>query len=315
MIPEKVKEILEKQQYRIVGKHSAVKICHWTKQSLVANRVCYKEKWYPPVQSHRCMQMTPFLGCNFHCLHCWRIHSGDRPGLVWKEFPVDLKEFDGPRYIIEQAIEKRKELLSGFKGNPNVDKKKFEEALKPTMMTASLTGEPTLYPNLSDLVEEARKMGMIMFIVTNGSMPELLENMDNLPFQLYVSVYGPDKETFMRLARPMLKDAWERLNRTLELLPSLDTRKVFRITAVKGWNMKNAKGYAEMIEKAEPNFVEIKSYEWVGESQKRLPMSAMPFMEDIRNFAKEIAEETSYYYADEFEPSGVVLLTKKKMKF
>jgi len=91
---EKLKQILEKQQYRIVGGHSAVKICHWTKESLRVGRACYKELWYPPVKSHRCMQMTPYLGCNYHCLHCWRLHSGDR-GMEWEELPF-TRRFDEP---------------------------------------------------------------------------------------------------------------------------------------------------------------------------------------------------------------------------
>ncbi len=304
-------EVYRKQGYRLLGKnkHSAVKICWWTKESLRADRVCYKELWYPPVKSHRCMQMTPYIGCNYHCLYCWRLHSGDRPGLSWKEFPLNVRELDEPGEIVEEAIEKRKRLLSGFKGNPKVDKKKFEEALKPTMMTMSLTGEPTLYPRVPDLNVEAKKRGMITFLVTNGTMPKALESMNPLPFQLYVSVSAPDKNTHVRVTKPLIKDGWERLNRTLELLPSLETRKVIRLTMVKGWNMTNHKGYAKLIEKAEPDFIEVKAYEWVGESQKRLPKEAMPFMEDVREFAKRISELTGYEIKGEYKPSGVALLS------
>jgi len=255
------------------------------------------------------MQMTPYLGCNFHCIHCWRLHSNDRPGITWQEFPPTIKKWDDPSFIIDECIEQRKLLLSGFGGHEKVDKKKFEEALKPTMMTASLTGEPLLYPYISEMVEEAKKRSVLTFIVTNGSLPKVLENMDNLPFRLYISIYGPDKSTFVKIARPMVQDAWRKVNQTLELFPSLDTKKVFRILAIKGWNMKNIRGYAKLIEKSQPDFVEVKSYEWVGESQKRLPQGAMPFMEDVREFAKRIAEETSYEIKDEFEPSGVILLT------
>ena len=79
---------------------------------------------------------------------------------------------------------------------------------------------------------------------------------------------------------------------------------------VKGWNMTNHEGYAKLIKKAEPDFVEVKAYEWVGESQKRLPKEAMPFMEDIRNSAKGISKLTGYEIKGEYEPSGVVLLTR-----
>lgn len=304
---EKLKQTLERQQYRIVGGHAAVKICYWTKESLRAGRVCYKELWYPPVESHRCMQMTPYLGCNYHCLHCWRLHSGDR-GMEWKEFPF-TKKLDEPEEIVEECLEKRSELLMGFKGNPKVDKKKFDEALRPRMMTMSLTGEPTLYPRTGELVEEAKRRGMITFLVTNGSLPKRLEEVDPLPWQLYVSVYGPDPKTYHKIARPEIPKAWDRLNKTLELLPSLETRKVIRLTMIKGYNMKDPEGYSKLIEKAEPNFVEVKAYEWVGESQRRLPREAMPWMDNVRRFAKEISIRTGYETRGEFEPSGVVLLT------
>jgi len=255
----KFQNILHRQGYRIVGvhNHSAVKICQWTKESLRNNRVCYKELWYPPVESHRCMMMTPYLGCNLHCLHCWRLHSGDRPGLTWKEFPLEIEEFDEPAQIIDEAIKQRKLLLSGWKGNPKVDRKKFEEALTPTMMTMSLTGEPTLYPMMSEMIEEAEKRNMITFLVTNGTMPKALEQMDKLPFQLYVSILAPNRKDYIRLARPLIKDAWERLNLTLELLLSLDTRKVLRLTMIKGWNMKNHESYSKIVKKAQPDFIEV----------------------------------------------------------
>jgi len=305
-----IRKIYRKQGYRLVGSHShsAVKVCQWTKESLRNNRVCYKEMWYPPVQSHRCMMMTPYLGCNCHCLYCWRLHSGDRPGLRWKEFPFDVEDFDEPEEIVEEAIERRKKLLSGWKGNPKVDKTRFEEALMPKMMTMSLTGEPALYPKTSALVEEAKKRGMISFLVTNGTEPEALERMEQLPFQLYVSISAPNSKLYIQIVRPLVKNAWERLNRTLLLLPSLETRKVLRLTMIKGWNMIRHEEYAALIQKAEPDFIEIKAYEWVGESQKRLPKNAMPYMEDIEEFASKIAELTGYTVKGEYRPSGAALL-------
>lgn len=252
--------------------------------------------------------MTPYFGCNCHCLHCWRMHSGDREGLVWKEFPLETEEFDEPSEIIDELIEKRKELLSGWRGNPRVDGRKFEEALRPTMMTMSLTGEPTLYPRISELIVEARKRGMITFLVTNGTMPEILEKMDPLPFQLYVSVLAPDKNTYIKVARPLIRDAWERLNKTLELLPSLETRRVLRFTVIKGWNTHNIEGYSKIVEKSKPDFIEVKAYEWVGQSRERLPKEAMPYMRDVEEIAYNIADLTGYEIKGKYEPSGAVLL-------
>jgi tRNA wybutosine-synthesizing protein 1 len=288
--------------------HSAVKICRWTKESLRSNRVCYKELWYPPVQSHRCMMMTPYLGCNCHCFYCWRLHSGDRPGLRWKEFPLNVKKFDEPSHIIEEAIAKRRLLLSGWKGNSQADKKKIEEALTPTMMTMSLTGEPTLYPRTSELVIEAQKRGMITFLVTNGTVPEALESMNPLPFQLYVSISAPNRKLYAQIVRPLTKDSWSRLNQTLEMFPSLNTRKVLRLTMIKGWNMKDHEEYAELVKKAQPDYIEVKAYEWVGQSQKRLPKKAMPYMEDIEEFATKLSHFSGYTIKSKYEPSGAILL-------
>jgi len=310
MSEAKIHKIYYRQGYRLVGSHlhSAVKVCQWTKESLRHNRVCYKELWYPPVQSHRCMMMTPYLGCNCHCLYCWRLHSGDRLGLSWKEFPLDVKEFDEPAQIIDQAIEKRKLLLSGWKGNPKAERSKFQEALKPMMMTMSLTGEPTLYPKTSELIEEAQKRDMITFLVTNGTMPEVLEKMAPLPFQLYVSISAPNKRLYATIVKPLRKNAWERLNKTLELLPSLNTRKVLRLTMIRRWNMTSHEEYAELVRKAQPNFIEVKAYEWVGQSQKRLPKNAMPYMKDIEEFAADLSHLSGYTVKGKYEPSGAVLL-------
>ncbi|MBS7648998.1 4-demethylwyosine synthase TYW1, partial [Candidatus Bathyarchaeota archaeon] len=155
----------------------------------------------------------------------------------------------------------------------------------------------------------ADKRDMITFIVTNGTMPEVLENMDPLPFQLYVSVPAPDKNTYIKIVRPLIRDAWERLNRTLELLPSLETRKVLRFTVIKGWNTLNIESYAKIVERANPDFIEVKAYEWVGQSRERLPREAMPYMENVEEFASSLANLTGYEIKGKYEPSGAVLLS------
>jgi len=249
-----VEKILEKQQYRMVGNHSSVKVCHWTKESLTSGRVCFKERWYPPVESHRCMEFTPVTSfCNHHCLWCWRLHSGDR-GLVWDEFSLTKGKIDEPREILERAIGARKKLLSGFKGNPKVDKKKFEEALKPTMLSISLTGEPLMYPKLSELIEEGLKMNVISFLVTNGTLPEKLNELETEPFQLYITLPAPDEKTYKKACVPLVKDGWKRMNESLELMKSFDCRKVIRLTLVKDLNMKNPEKYSKLILKTNCDF-------------------------------------------------------------
>lgn len=310
MLPQNVRSLLEKQQYRIIGKHSAVKICFWTRRRLTKGMACYKELWYGNVQSHRCMQMTPFLGCNYKCTYCWRIHSGDRPGYVWQEYPAEV-EADEPSYIIDEAIRLRKSLLIGYKSNPFVDRMIFEESLNPTMVTFSLTGEPTLYPRLGELIEEARKRGMVTYLVTNGSMPEALEKLSPLPDQLYISIQAANEDVFRKIARPLIRAAWNRLLKTLELLPSLSgIRRVLRITVVKGFNDSSPEEYSKLIEISKPDYVEVKSYEWVGESQSRLPKEAMPWMSDIVALSEKVSRASGYVKRGEFEPSGVVLLSR-----
>lgn len=311
MLPSNIRSILEKQQYRITGRHSAVKICYWTRQRLTHGRACYKELWYGNVQSHRCMQMTPFLGCNYRCTYCWRVHSGDRPEYVWQEYPAQLSELDDPAYILGEAVRLRRSLLIGYKANPLVDQKVFEEALKPSMVTFSLTGEPTLYPRLGDLIGEAHGRSMVAYLVTNGSMPEVLENLNPLPDQLYISLQGSNEDVFRRVARPLVKDAWQRLFKSLELLPSLTgVKRVLRLTVVKNVNDSDAEGYARLISIANPDYVEVKAYEWVGESQSRLPKNSMPWMSDIVALSEEISKASGYVKKGEFEPSGVVLLSR-----
>ncbi|HHY00083.1 MAG TPA: 4-demethylwyosine synthase TYW1, partial [Methanothermobacter sp.] len=91
-------ESLTKKGYRFVGsnQHSAVKVCHWTKKSLLDEGVCYKEKFYG-IKSHRCLQMSPSIPfCHHKCLFCWRDIS--ITSTTWDE------EFDDPGEIIEGCI-------------------------------------------------------------------------------------------------------------------------------------------------------------------------------------------------------------------
>lgn len=303
-IPEKFKKLYYKQGYRIVGKHqhSAVKICRWTRESLRHNRVCFKQKWYG-IESHRCLQCTPALfWCTHRCEFCWRSVSATLGS------DMQNSKIDEPSEIIDGFINAQKLLLTGFKGNFKVEKKKWEEAQNPTNMAISLAGEPTLYEKLSDLIEEAHNRGMTTFLVTNGTRPDRLKGLEEEPTQLYISLCAPDKETYQKIHNPLIAGGWDKLNESLGLMNSFDCKTVIRLTLVKGINMKNLEEYAKLILKAEADFIEPKGYMWVGESQKRLPMDAMPFHEDIVDFAKKLSELTGYEIKDEFKPSRVVLL-------
>ncbi|MDI6642947.1 MAG: 4-demethylwyosine synthase TYW1 [Candidatus Hodarchaeaceae archaeon] len=299
---------LERAGYRFVGehRHSAVKVCHWTRKSLLNRGVCYKEQFYGRdlgVQSHRCLQLTPSLPfCDHRCVYCWRNIEVTSPRWVG--------EVDEPTEILDGAVQAQRQLLSGFKGNPDADKQKWQEAQEPKHCAISLAGEPTLYPKINEFIEECGRRRMTSFLVTNGQHPEVLEHLVD-PTQLYISVVASDPETYKAICQPIAPDGWERLNRSLELMSSFKCRKVIRLTLVKGLNLKDAPGYAKLIEKAAPDFVEAKSYMWVGYSRKRLSMGNMPLHREIKELAEELARETGYSIVDESESSRVVLLKKK----
>jgi len=296
-----LKKILEKQHYAIVGKHSGVKLCHWMRQSLLFNRECYKQTFYG-IKSHRCLQMTPAVNqCTQMCLFCWRFQN-----FTEKEF----EEGDEPEYILDKAIEAQRRLITGFKGDSRCDQKKWKEANEPNMLACSLSGEPTLYPKLGEFFEVCHKRGITTFLVTNGTTPEILEKLDPLPKQLYVSVVAPNKEVYKKICSPLIPDGWEKLNQTLELLPSLDTRTVIRHTLVQDWNMDDRfiEQYAELDSKASPMFIEPKGYVFVGYSRKRMNLSNMPSHESVRDFGNKLAESIGYKIIMEKHDSRVILL-------
>ncbi|TLZ64649.1 MAG: 4-demethylwyosine synthase TYW1, partial [Methanobacteriota archaeon] len=126
------REVLERQGYKVVGEHSGVKVCHWTKSSLTKGVGCYKETFYG-IKSHRCLQMTPAVdSCNLGCLFCWRTQEWGSDSLV---------HADDPGFVVEESIEAQRQLLTGFKGNPKVSREKFDEAWHPNQVAISLTGE------------------------------------------------------------------------------------------------------------------------------------------------------------------------------
>jgi tRNA wybutosine-synthesizing protein 1 len=300
MNPE-LEKILKRQHYAIIGKHSGVKLCHWMKQSLLFGRECYKQTFYG-INSHRCLQMTPAIThCTQMCLFCWRFQN-----FTEKE----LHDIDDPGYILEHAIEAQKKLITGFKGDPRCDQKKWKEANEPNMLACSLSGEPTLYPKLGEFFEACHRKDITTFLVTNGTTPAALEQLDPLPKQLYVSIVAPTEELYKKICAPLISNGWEKIQQTLALLPSLDTRTVIRHTLVHDWNMdeKYIEAYAKLDSQASPTFIEPKGYVFVGSSRNRLHFSNMPTHDQIRNFGQKLAEQLGYEQVMEKADSLVVLL-------
>lgn len=293
---------LEKKGYRFVGlkNHAAAKICHWTKKSIVNEGVCYKEKFYG-IESHRCLQMSPSISyCHHKCLFCWRdINITDTE---WKE------DYDEPSDIINGCIEAQRNLLCGFFGNPQSDPKKLAECKDPNNAAISLAGEPMLYPLIDDMLAEFKRRDFTTFLVSNGLSPSPLESLEVEPTQLYLSLDAPTKEIYKGLCDPQIENGWEKLNESLDLLSSFKSRTVIRMTCVKDYNMTHPQEYARLIEKSNPDFIEIKAYMYVGNSRKRLEFDNMPRNQDIYDFASSIAELCGREIVNESRESRVVLL-------
>ena len=136
------------------------------------------------------------------------------------------------------------------------------EAMNPNHAAISLDGEPLLYPNISGLVEEFRNRNMTTFIVTNGTLPHVINNMDSLPTQLYVTLPAPNEHLYKKVCRPMVKQGWDNLMKTLDHLSSLSCRTLVRLTAVKNLNLNEGliEEYVKLIQKTNPHFFEIKGF-------------------------------------------------------
>ncbi len=294
---------LEHQQYRIIGNHSAVKTCGWTKNSIRDKGTCYKHKFYG-IRSHRCVQMTTYLTCANFCNFCWRDITAP-PHTEFKGVP------DEPEMIIEKAIEEQKNLLVGFKGYDGANKQKYVESNFPKHFAISLTGEPVLYPLLPKMLEYVHSKGSTTYVVCSGQFPEQMSKIT--PTQLYLSVDAPNEELFYKIDRPTTDNGWGRLMQSLDVLREARdrTRTTIRITLVKGHNMIDESGWADLVKRGNPLFLEVKGYVFVGSSRKRLKIENMPSHDEVREFAKKIGKKCGYTFIDEQEASRVVLMMQK----
>ncbi len=315
----KARKRVRKETYEPVGKHSAVQLCNWTKKSLKDEGVCFKEKFYG-IKAHLCCQMSPSIRCNNRCIHCWRDISNAKD-----EF---LKYIDEPKEIIDGAIKAQQKLLTGFKIDPKSNKKqlskanqeKLKEAQQPNQFALSLTGEPTLYPKIGELIQEIRSRNATSFLVTNGLQPEVMQKLidkNNLPTRLYVSVNTSNKEDYDKFHRSLKKDAWEKLNETLELFKKIKKKNttVFRMNLVRDLNMedKYIPEFAKMIKSYKPDFIELKGFMSVGFARERLGYDRMPTHEEMLEFTRKLEKElagTGYVLQDFHKPSRAYVLCK-----
>jgi tRNA wybutosine-synthesizing protein 1 len=256
-------------------------------------------------------------------VHCWRaieLTLGDK---------LPKKNLDSPSEIIDCCIKAQRKLLSGFnidkyskkKQLSKADRKKYAESQEPMQFAISLSGEPTGYEYVGGLISELRKRGKTSFLVTNGLYPEKLKELlkkNQLPTQLYISVNSHDEKLYNKFHRSSIKDAWKRLNETLELLLKLrgKTRTIFRMNLIKDLNMfpEQAKEYAQLIKKSQPLFVEVKGFMSVGFARKRLGYDRMPTNEEMEEFIEILLKELGkdWKLLDKHEYSRAYVLGKDK---
>lgn len=119
-----------------------------------------------------------------------------------------------------------------------------------------------------------------------------------------------DEDVYKRVCRPQILKGWEKLDETPALLPTFKCPTVIRITSARGLNIREVEGYAKLIEKAKPTYVEAKRTCTSVSPDSDWAMKSMPSHDEIREFSTQLARETGYNLIDESIESRVVLLSK-----
>jgi len=305
---------LTKQGYTIIGTHSGVKICRWTKSALRGRGSCYKYSFYG-IKSHLCMETTPSLSCSNKCVFCWR-HGTNPVGTTWRW------QVDPPDLIFAGAKEGHYKKIKMMRGVPGVRAERFQEAMKIRHCALSLVGEPIFYPHINAFLSLLHAERISSFLVCNAQHPDQLAALNPVT-QLYVSIDASNAESLRKIDRPLHRDYWQRFQRCLDILREkrFRMRTVFRLTLVKGFNIDaEVEGYADLVARGLPCFVEIKGVTYCGTSSSAgagLTMQNVPFYSEITTFveALDVALEKrglEYGIAAEHAHSCCVLIASKR---
>ncbi|EDK46687.1 hypothetical protein LELG_04868 [Lodderomyces elongisporus NRRL YB-4239] len=307
---------LTKQGYTIVGSHSGVKICRWTKSALRGRGSCYKFAFYG-IKSHLCMETTPSLACSNKCVFCWRHGTNPVAKLNWRW------EVDPPEKVMEGALQGHYQKIKQMRGVPGIQMDRFQEAFQVKHCALSLVGEPIFYPHINEFVKMLHDQHISSFLVCNAQHPDNLAKLSKVT-QLYVSIDAPTKSDLKKVDRPLNSDFWERLMSCLDILRTTQShqRTVFRLTLVKGFNMTDIESYADMVERAMPSQIEIKGATFCGSSTGNgnpLTMQNIPFYEECKNFVQSLNSELhrrglDYDIAAEHAHSCCILVAHEKFR-
>ena len=305
---------LTKQGYAIIGSHSGVKICRWTKSALRGRGSCYKYSFYG-IKSHLCMETTPSLSCSNKCVFCWR-HGTNPVGTTWRW------KIDPPEMIFSGAKEAHLQKIRMMRGVPGVRAERFQEAMRIRHCALSLVGEPIFYPHINEFVGLLHREKISSFLVCNAQHPDQLAAL-KVVTQLYVSIDASNRDSLRQVDRPLHRDFWERFLRCLDILREkrFRMRTVFRLTLVKGFNIENeVEGYADLVARGLPCFVEVKGVTYCGTSTSSgagLTMQNVPFYEEVTAFVKALDQALerrglAYGIAAEHAHSCCVLLASRR---
>ncbi|XP_014848907.1 PREDICTED: S-adenosyl-L-methionine-dependent tRNA 4-demethylwyosine synthase [Poecilia mexicana] len=307
MITPALREALTKQGYKLIGSHSGVKLCRWTKSMLRGRGGCYKHTFYG-IESHRCMETTPSLACANKCVFCWRHHTNP-VGTEWRW------KMDPAEKILQDSLEKHQNMIRQFRGVPGVKPERYEEGLAAKHCALSLVGEPIMYPEINTFLRLLHSHRISSFLVTNAQFPEEIRNLVPVT-QLYVSVDASTKDSLKKIDRPLFKDFWPRFLDCLRALGEKKQRTVYRLTLVKAWNVEELQAYAELIALGQPDFIEVKGVTYCGESSaSSLTMANVPWHQEVVAFVQQLADMLPHYQiACEHEHSNCLLIAHRKFK-
>eukprot|EP01045_Picozoa_sp_COSAG04_P008359 COSAG04_NODE_460_length_13977_cov_5.936662_11_plen_748_part_00 len=299
---------LTKEGYKVIGTHSAVKLCRWTKAQLRGRGGCYKHTFYG-ITSYQCMEATPSLSCANKCVFCWRHHKNP-VGREWRW------ETDNPEMLVTTAIEKHQQMIKELRGMPGVIPERMEEAMTVAHCALSLVGEPIMYPYIDEFVQYLHERQISSFLVTNAQFPEAIRKLPPVT-QLYVSIDAGNKKDLQAVDRPLFGDFWERFLACLDMLREKEQRTVYRVTLLKGYNMSCIEEYAALVARGRPTFIEIKGVTFCGDSKASdMTMSNVPYHEEVREFAQLVSDACGpeYELASEHAHSNCMLVGRVDMK-
>ncbi|KPA80857.1 hypothetical protein ABB37_04278 [Leptomonas pyrrhocoris] len=280
----KLRQNLEKQGYRLIGSHSGVKLCRWTKSMLRGRGGCYKHTFYD-INSSQCMEMTPSLACANKCVFCWRHHTNPiSRHFRWKQDPPEL--------LIAQGMAGHYQMIKQMRGVPGVTPERLATAMQIRHCALSLVGEPIMYPQINGFCDLLHAHHISSFMVTNAQFPEQLRDLKPV-VQLYLSIDAPTPDELKRIDRPLFEDYWDRCLSCVKELARKPQRTVFRLTLVNLYNTDNVKAYADLVAMGQPDFIEVKGVTYCGTStSSTLTMKDnVPRHDEVIGFCKALCEE------------------------